>query len=76
MEELRRSHAFEDTIYAKKYGIQLLERWCNARGSLETQRIDILLLSRKEELLLDICHEGYPDCVRYFSDEEAPLTVL
>ena len=57
-----------DTIYTKKYGIQLLEKWCSTRGSLETRRIDILLPSRKEELLLDIRHEGYSDCVRSLCD--------
>ena len=71
MEELRRELCIRGRQILKKYGIHQLERWCSARPSLKTRRIDIQLPLWKEELL-NIFHEGYPDCVHSFCDKDVP----
>ena len=73
MEEQRMESCIWGHHICKKYWIQLLERWCSAWGSLKIRYTHIQLPSWKGELLLNTHHEGYPDCVRSFCDEEVPL---
>ena len=83
MEELRREscnrghhtciykeiYMYDPAISCKKNCIGEVVQ-CERAPRKAVDRYSVAMMN--EELMLNICHEGYPDCVRSFCDEDVP----
>ena len=45
---------------------------CETEPRNVIDRYSVAIMNSKEDLLLNIFHKGYPDCVRSFCDEKVP----